>query len=58
MTEAKYKIGDTATGYCMRCKKKVDFKVVEVNQMKSGAHVNKGKCPVKDCNTTVCAFSK
>lgn len=43
-----------ATGYCVKCKKKVEMKDAKKTQTKKGKDMMKGKCP--DCGTTVCTF--
>lgn len=43
-------------GYCVKCKKKIEFTVTTKSKMKNGATLNKGKCPI--CGTTVCTFTK
>ena len=49
-------VGEKTTGYCMKCKKKVEMEILEVSKTKRGSTLNKGKCP--DCGTTVCVMSK
>lgn len=43
-----------ATGYCVRCKKKVEMKNAKKTKTKKGKAMMKGKCP--KCDTTVCTF--
>jgi hypothetical protein len=43
-----------ATGYCVKCKKKVEMKDAKKTKTKKGKDMMKGKCP--DCGTTVCTF--
>jgi len=43
-----------ATGYCVKCKKKVEIKDAAKTKTKKGKDMIKGKCPV--CGTTVCTF--
>jgi len=43
-----------ATGYCVKCKKKVEMKDPKKTKTKKGKDMMKGKCP--DCDTTVCTF--
>ena len=43
-----------ATGYCVKCKKKVEIKDAAKTKTKKGKDMMKGKCP--DCGTTVCTF--
>jgi endogenous inhibitor of DNA gyrase (YacG/DUF329 family) len=40
------------TGYCVRCKKKVEMKDEIETKTKRGTKMVKGKCP--ECSTTVC----
>lgn len=43
-----------ATGYCVKCKKKVELADAEVTQTAKGGYMAKGKHT--DCGTTVCAI--
>jgi len=47
---------DKITGYCVRCKKKVEMKDIKISETKRGVEMRKGKCP--DCGTTVCRIGK
>ena len=40
------------TGYCMKCKKKVEMSDIKIKKTKSGRKMAVGKCP--KCGTTVC----
>jgi|TARA_Y100000310_G_C20573538_1_gene759295 hypothetical protein len=40
------------TGYCVKCKKKVEIQNPKESKTKKGTKIAKGKCP--DCSTTVC----
>ena len=42
------------TGYCLKCKKKIEIVNEEVVIMKNGLTASKGNCP--DCNTKVFRF--
>ncbi len=44
------------TGYCMKCKKKVEMLNPIQTKTKRGTNMLKGKCPV--CGTTVCKMVK
>jgi len=43
-----------ATGYCVKCKKKVEIEDAKKTRTKKGKEMIKGKCP--SCGTTVCTF--
>ena len=40
------------TGYCVKCKKKVEIKNPKESKTKKGTKIAKGQCP--KCDTTVC----
>lgn len=40
------------SGYCVKCKKKVEMTSVKATKTKRGTTMSKGKCP--KCGTTVC----
>jgi uncharacterized protein DUF5679 len=46
------RVGKEFEGRCMKCKQQRPFTATEVNQMKNGTSMAKGKCDV--CGTTVC----
>jgi len=50
------KVGEEITGYCMKEKKKVTFKIESATPTAKGTTLNRGKCP--DCGTNVCVMSK
>lgn len=44
------------TGYCVKCKKKVEMDNPKVGKTKKGVTIRKGKCP--KCGTTVCRMGE
>lgn len=45
-----------ATGYCVKCRSKVEIKDPQEITMKNGKPATKGSCP--DCSTTVMCIGK
>lgn len=43
-----------ATGYCVKCKEKIEIKNPKKTQTAKGKDMLKGSCPA--CGTTVCTF--
>jgi len=43
-----------ATGYCVKCKEKVEIKNAKKTKTAKGKEMLKGSCP--SCGTTVCTF--
>ena len=47
-------VGDTAEAYCVKCKKKQEFEVLEIATTKNGRKMAKGECP--ECGTKMNRF--
>lgn len=54
--QKKKMIEEKITGYCVRCKKKVEMKDIKVTKTKKGIEMRKGLCP--NCNTVVCRIGR